>query len=154
MLRFPLPVLAAMVFGLCVFSMPAPVEVAESEYVAFHSLHDLLHPPELEKREPHRIFIRKTFWENDKRILRVDAVSSQGKGALMVVEGLPGSDWLTAFSISGMDGATFELPVPADETVPCRVVVRAGSAVSVSDVENAPALCDQPGESGIVLASL
>jgi hypothetical protein len=152
--RASLPVLAALVFGFCVFSTPAPVDVAESEYTAFHSMHDLLHPPELEKREPHRIFIRKTFWDNDKRILRVDAVSSEGRGALMVVEGLPGDDWLSAFSITDVDGATFELPVPAEEAVPCRVVIRAGSAVSISDVANAPALCDQPGEGIVVLASL
>jgi hypothetical protein len=155
MLRAPLSVLVAVVAGLCVFASPVVVDKAESEFSTFLSMHDVLHPSDLEKREPHRIYIRKTFWDNDSRILRVDAGTNQGKGALMIVEGLPGSEWLTAFSITGVDGASFELPVPMKEAVPCKVVVRSGTAVSVSAVENSPTGCDRPEESGaLVMASL
>ena len=154
MLKAPLPALAAVVAGLCVFALPSGVDTAESEFSAFMTMHDLLHPSDLEKREPHRIYIRKTFWDNDQRILRVDAGTNQGKGALMIVEGLPGSDWLTAFSITGHDGASFELPVPAEVVVPCRVRIRSGSAVSVAPVENAPTACELPEPGEIVLASL
>lgn len=154
MLRAPLPVLAAVVAGLCVGSLPTTVDTAESEYSAFLTMHDLLHPSDLEKREPHRIYIRRTFWDNDKRILRVDAGTNLGKGALMIVEGMPGSEWLTAFRITGDDGASFELPVPVEEPVPCSVVVRSGSAVSVASIENSPAACvlSDPGE--MVMASI
>jgi hypothetical protein len=155
MLRVPLSVLVAVVAGLFTFASPAVVDMAESEYSTFLSMHDLLHPSDLEKREPHRIYIRKTFWDNDSRILRVDAGTNQGKGALMIVEGLPGSEWLTAFSITDVDGASFELPVPEKEAVPCRVIVRSGSAVSVSVVKNSPTACDRSEASGaLVMASL
>ena len=155
MLRAPLSVLVAVVAGFYVLVSPVVVDTAEIEYSTFLLTHDLLHPSDLEKREPHRIYIRKTFWDNDDRILRVDAGTNQGKGALMIVEGLPGSEWLTAFSITGVDGASFELPVPAQESVPCKVVVRSGSAVSVSKVENSPSACDRPEASdAIIMASL
>jgi hypothetical protein len=155
MFKAPLPVLVAAVAGLCFFGLPKAVDTAENEYSAFLTMHDLLHPSDLEKREPHRIYIRKTFWDNDSRILRVDAGTNQGKGALMIVEGLPGSEWLTAFSITDVDGASFELPVPEKEAVPCRVIVRSGSAVSVSVVENSPTACDRPeASSALVMASL
>jgi hypothetical protein len=155
MLKVPSSVLVAMVAGLCVLASPVVVDTAESEFSTFLSMHDLLHPSDLEKREPHRIYIRKTFWDNDNRILRVDAGTNQGKGALVIVEGLPGSEWLTAFSISGVDGASFKLPVPEKEAVPCKVVVRSGTAVSISVVENSPTACDRPDASGaLVMASL
>jgi hypothetical protein len=154
MLKAPLPVLVAVIVGLCVVALPTAVDTAESEFSAFLTMHDLLHPSDLEKREPHRIYIRRTFWDNDKRILRVDAGTNLGKGALMIVEGMPGSEWLTAFRITGDDGASFELPVPTEEPVPCSVVIRSGSAMSVAPVENSPGAClpSEPGE--IVMASI
>jgi hypothetical protein len=136
------------------FTLPAPVDTSESEYSAFLSRHDLLHPSDLEKREPHRIYIRKTFWDNDKRILRVDAGTSQGKGALVIVEGVPGSDWLTAFRIADEVGARFVLPVPEQEAVPCEIIIRSGSAMSVAPVSNSPAACADFRPGGIVLASI
>jgi hypothetical protein len=154
MLKAPLSVLVAVVAGLCVLASPVVVDKAESEYSAFLSMHDLLHPSDLEKREPHRIYIRRTFWDNDKRILRVDAGTNQGKGTLMIVEGMPGSEWLTAFRITDDEGASFELPVPAEEPVPCSVVIRSGSAVSVAPVRNSPAACVLLEPGAIVMAGI
>jgi hypothetical protein len=79
----------------------------------------------------------------------------QGKGALMIVEGLPESDWLTAFRIASDDGATFELPVPDGESVPCRILIKSGSAAAVATVQNAPTECaDVEGAEPMLLASL
>jgi hypothetical protein len=153
--KFSVPVLVAAAIGFGTLGAPANVDTATGQFSAFLDRHDLLHPVEIEKREPHRVFIRKTFWDNDDRVLRVNAGSTQGKGALMIVEGLPESDWLTAFRIASDDGATFELPVPDGESVPCRILIKSGSAAAVATVQNAPTECaDVEGAEPMLLASL
>lgn len=153
--KFSVPVLVAVAIGFGTLGAPTHVETATGQFSAFLDQHDLLHPVEIERREPHRVFIRKTFWDNDARILRVDARSTQGKGALMIVEGLPESDWLTAFRIASDDGATFELPVPDGESVPCRIVIKSGKAAAIATVQNAPTKCaDVEGAGPMLLASL
>lgn len=141
-----LPVIVAALAGLGLFAKPSTVDTAGSEFAAFLTLHDRLHPDDIEKREPHRVYIRKTFWDDDERKLRVDAGSTRGKGALIVVEALPGTDWLSAFAIAAGEGVTFELAVPHGEPAPCRVIVRTAAEYAVADVRNAPADCAGPGE--------
>ena len=153
--KFSVPVLVAAAIGFGTLAAPADIDTATDQFSAFLDQHDLLHPVEIEKREPHRVFIRKTFWDNDERVLRVDAGSTQGKGALMIVEGLPESDWLTAFKIAADDGASFELPVPDGESVPCRIVIKSGTAAAIADVQNAPSQCaDDEGAGPMLLARL
>ncbi len=139
------PVLAAVILGLGVFTLPASIAVETFEYAAFLELHDRLHPAEPVKREP-KVLVRRSFWNDHDRVLFVDARTTEGRGALMIVEGLADSDWLTAFRISADDGAVFDLTVPEDVSVPCEVLVRSGAAFTVIPVQNAPSACEA-GES-------
>jgi len=141
------PVIVAALAGFALFAKPSPVDTAGSEFAAFFTLHDRLHPADIEKREPHRVYVRKTFWDDDERKLRVDAGSTRGKGELIIIDGLPDSDWLSAFAIAGDDGVVFSLSVPQGEPAPCRVIVRTASEHTVAVVQNAPARCTGPDES-------
>lgn len=145
--RKALPVLAAVAIGFGVSTLPASTEVATVEYAEFFAIHDALHPADTAKREPIKVLVRKTFWDDHDRVLLVDARTTQGKGALMIVEGLPGSDWLSAFRITADDGAVFGLIVPEEESVPCEVLVRSGTASTVTPVQNAPPACDEAEDS-------
>ena len=142
-----LPVIVAALAGCVLCARPSPVDIADGEFAAFLTLHDRLHPADIEKREPHRVYVRKTFWDDDDRTLRVDAGSTRGKGALIVMDGLPGSDWLSAFAVAGEHGVSFALPVPQGEPAPCMVVVRTAAERTVVAVQNAPADCSRPAKS-------
>ena len=153
--KSPLPVIVALALGFGMIWKPSAVATADGEYTTFLALHDELHPVDIEKREPHRVYVRKTFWSDDDRTLRVDAGTTRGKGALIIVEGVPGSDWLTAFGIASEYGATFALSVPEGEAVPCRVLVRSGAESAVASVANAPAACEaEAAPATYLLASL
>ena len=132
---------ATVMLGLTAITMPASIADPTSEYARFFAIHDRLHPPE-GKREPIKVLVRKTFWNDHDRVLLVDAHTTQGKGALMIVEGLAGSDWLSAFRISTGEGAVFDLTVPNGESVPCKVLVKSGRASAITPVQNAPPACN------------
>lgn len=152
--RKALPVLAAVAIGFGVLTLPASTEIANLEYAEFLAFHDRLHPPEKAKREPIKVLVRRSFWDHHDRVLLVDARTTQGKGALMIVEGMPGSDWLTAFRITADDGAVFGLNVPDEESVPCEVLVRSGSAFTVTPVQNAPPACDEAEASAEIISRI
>ncbi len=153
-MRKALPVLVAVAFGFGGFTLPASIGIATLEYAEFLSLHDRLHPPDTAEREPIKVLVRKSFWDNHDRVLLGDARTIQGKGALMIVEGLPGSDWLTAFKITADDGAVFKLTVPEEESVPYKVLVRSGTAYKVTRVQNAPPACDEAKVSAETLSRI
>jgi hypothetical protein len=83
----------------------------------------------------------------------VEAETNREKGDLLILEGLPGSDWVTAFSISADFGAQFELPIPADHSVPCEIVVKSGAEFKISSVGNAPENCSTEAE-GMLFAGI
>ena len=151
-MRDAVPVLVAVAIG--VFSMPASIGVATFEYAGFLALHDRLHPADTVKRESIEVLVRRSFWDDHDRILLVDARTTQGKGALMIVEGLPGSAWLTDFRITADDGAVFGLTVPEEESVPCQVLVRSGRAFTVTPVQNAPPGCNEAEDSAEILSRI
>lgn len=135
-----------------VLTLPASTETTPPEYADFFALHDRLHPPQKAKRKPIKVLVRKTFWNDHDRVLFVDARTTQGKGALMIVEGLAGADWLTAFRISADDGAVFDLLVPDGESVPCKVLVRSGAVSTVTSVQNAPPACEAADDPAKILS--
>lgn len=147
-----LTVLAATAIGIGVSTLPSSMQVATSEYADFFTLHERLHPPGTAKRDPIKVLVRKTFWNDHDRVLFVDARTTQGRGALMIVEGLQGSDWLADFRISADEGAVFDLIVPDGESVPCKVLVRSGAASTVTPVHNAPSTCQSADDPGKVLS--
>jgi hypothetical protein len=126
--------------GFVLGSAPAPVDHGAGEYAGFLAQHDQLHPQPEEKKAP-ELLVRKAFWDDHERTLFVNAETTTGKGTLIVVEGLPGSDWLTAFHVTKTEKASFEIPIPQDEMVPCRIMVRSAHAYRVTRIVSAPPSC-------------
>ena len=140
--------------GLVLGSAPAPVEQATGEYAEFLAQHDRLHP-QVEERKAPELLVRKAFWNDHQRTLFVNAETSTGKGTLVIVEGLPGSDWLTAFRVTKSEKASFEIPIPQDEMVPCRIMVRSAHAYRVTRIVSAPPSCVEEAKAeNMLLASL
>lgn len=140
--------------GLVLGSAPAPVDHGIGEYAEFLAQHDRLHPQPAEKKAP-ELLVRRAFWNDHSRTLFVNAETSAGKGTLVIVEGLPGSDWLTAFHITKNEKASFEIPIPQDEMVPCRIMVRSAHAYRVTRIVSAPPSCvEEAKEENMLLASL
>ena len=144
------PCLLGMILG----AAPLPVDHGAGEYAEFLALHDQLHPQSMEKKAP-ELLVRKAFWNDHKRTLFVNAETSAGKGTLIIVEGLPGSDWLTAFRVTKSEKASFEIPIPQDEMVPCRIMVRSAHAYRVTRIVSAPPSCVEEAKAeNMLLASL
>ena len=127
--------------GLFLGSAPGPVDPAAVEYADFLAELDRVLPRTDTRKPPDRLLVRKAFWNDHSRTLYVDAETTAGKGALVIVEGLPGSDWLTAFTVTKNEKASFEIPVPQDEMVPCRILVRSAHAYRVMRIVSAPPSC-------------
>lgn len=143
----------AIACGLATILIAGPVANGEAGYSEFLARHDRLHPINRAERVPYKIKVRKAFWDNHDRVLRVEAETNREKGDLLILEGLPGSDWVTAFSISADFGAQFELPIPADHSVPCEIVVKSGAEFKISSVGNAPENCSTEAE-GMLFAGI
>ena len=140
--------------GFVLGSAPAPVDQAAGEYADFLAQHDQLHPQPVEKMAA-ELLVRKAFWHDHSRTLYVNAETSTGKGTLVIVEGLPGSDWLTAFRVTKSEKASFEIPIPQDEMVPCRIMVRSAHAYRVTRIVSAPPSCVEEAKAeNTLLASL
>ena len=131
--------------GFVLGSAPAPVDPAADEFAGFLAQHDRLHP-EVEEQKAPELLVRKAFWNDHSRTLFVNAETTAGKGTLVVVEGLPGSDWLTAFRVTKNEKASFEIPIPQDEMVPCRIMVRSAHAYRVTRIISAPLPGTEDGE--------
>lgn len=138
------PALSAAILGIVLTGLPAHLDDASNEFTEFLQAHDQLHPALPGKRAPEPVVIRKAFWQQDKRVLMVDARTPREKGELLVLEGYPDSTFVHEFKISTDYGAVFELPLAGTEAVPCRVIVHSGSVSTVVEVSNAPGTCDTP----------
>ena len=140
--------------GFVLGSGPAPVAPATDEYADFLAAHDQLHPEAEEAIAP-ELLVREAFWNDHSRTLYVNAETTTGKGTLVIVEGLPGSDWLTAFHVTKNEKASFEIPIPHDEMVPCRIMIRSAHAYRVTRIVSAPPSCvEEAKEENTLLASL
>ena len=134
--------------------MPGTFGAAQSEYSSFLAAHDQLHAPVREVKAP-ELTVRNAYWNDASRTLHVDAETSEGKGSLVVVEGLPVSDWVTAFEIAKSKGVSFQLPIPENELVPCRIIVRSAHAYRITRVIDAPPTCVADAEAeNMLLASI
>lgn len=131
----------AEIFGIALLMNPVPVADGVDEYAGFLAQHDRLHPRLIEQVQPDKMVVRKAFWNNDNQTLYVNAETTAGKGTLVVVEGIPASDWVAAFQVTKAERASFELPIPGEELVPCRIKVRSAHAYRVVRVINAPPSC-------------
>lgn len=148
-----LPVLA--VAGIAAIALPDVVAEAEGDYAEFFAVHDQLHPELIDTAQEHEVTIRKAVWIDDQRTIHVDAETTSGKGTLVVVEGLPGTDWVSAFQIAGSKRVSFHLPVPDNELIPCRIIVRSAHAYRITRVIDAPPTCVADAEAeNMLLASL
>lgn len=148
-----LPVLAA-VLGLAAFVVPETVSDARGEFGSFLTAHDQLHAQPVMDPVPDQV-TGKAYWNAGSRTLVVDAETSAGKGSLVVVEGLPATDWVTAFRITAGKGVSFHLPIPENELVPCRIIVRSAHAFRITRVIDAPPTCVADAEAeNMLLASI
>lgn len=135
------PTLSASILVISLIGMPAKIDDPGNEYAEFLAKHDLMHLVAPADKAPEQVVIRKAFWQQDKRILMVDARTPREKGELLVLEGYPDSTFVHEFRISSDFGAVFELPLAGSETVPCRIIIRSGHDSTVVDVSNAPGAC-------------
>ena len=133
---------------------PSSVQPAADEYAEFMAKHDELHPAPREKA-PEEVLVRKAFWNHDKRTLYVNAETTEGKGTLLIVEGDPVNDWVTTFQVTKSKSASFQLPIPEEALVPCRIIVRSAHAYRVARIINAPPRCvEAAADENTLLASL
>ena len=139
------PAFLASILAISLIGLPADIGTADGDYTEFLEAHDRMHPATPRKQVPETVVIRKAFWQQDQRVLLVDARTSREKGELLVLEGFPDSTFVHEFQISADFGAVFELPLEGMEAVPCRVLVRAGRGTTVVDVSNAPGACNSAG---------
>jgi len=144
---------AALACGLATILIAGPVANGDAGYSEFLARHDKLHPINRAERVPYKIKVRKAFWDNHDRVLRVEAETNREKGDLLILEGPPGSEWLTAFSISANFEAQFELPIPDDHSVPCEIVLKSGTEFKIASVGNAPNNCSTEAE-GMLFAGI
>jgi len=150
-----LPMLAAAFTGFVALTLTSSVSDAGSEYADFFAVHDRLHPalPDLKPR--HDVVVREAVWVDDERTIYVDAETTDGRGSLVVVEGLPGTDWVTAFKVAKSKSVSFQLPIPDNELIPCRIIVRSAHAFRITRVIDAPPTCVADAEAeNMLLASL
>lgn len=131
----------AEIIGIAILLNPVSVADGAGEFASFLSTHDRLHPELSKDADTEKMTVRKAFWNKDKQTLYVNAETTAGKGTLVVVEGLPASDWVTAFQVTKAERASFELPIPGEDLVPCRIIVRSAHAYRVVRVINAPPSC-------------
>jgi hypothetical protein len=135
-------------------SAPAPVDPAAGEYADFMAKIDALHPAPQEKA-PEELLVRKAFWNHHDRTLFVNAETTEGKGTLLIVEGDPVNDWVTTFQVTKGKSASFQLPIPEEALVPCRIIVRSAHAYRVARIINAPPRCvEAAANENMLLASL
>ena len=154
MRKTALPALAATAFGIAAFAMPDTLSDARGEFAGFLDTHDQLHSQVVEEKAP-EVVVRKAYWNDQSRILFVDAETRTGKGSLVVVEGLPVTDWVTAFKVAKSKGVSFQLPIPENELVPCRIIVRSAHAYRITRVIDAPPTCVADAEAeNMLLASI
>jgi len=141
--------------GIVLLMNPASMAEGNHEYADFLAQHDQLHPRISKQADPRKVVVRKAFWNKDKQTLYVNAETNEGKGTLIVVESLPASDWVTAFQVTRAERASFELPIPGEDLVPCRIIVRSAHAYRVVRVINAPPSCVEEAQAeNTLLASL
>lgn len=150
-----IPVLAATFSGFVAMTLSSSVSVADGEYAEFLALHDQMHPVVIDEKQPHDVIVREAVWVDAERTIYVDAETTSGKGALVVVEGLPVTDWVTAFKIAKGKNVSFQLPIPDNELIPCRIIVRSAHAYRITRVIDAPPTCVADAEAeNMLLATL
>ena len=136
-----LPLLAASIAGIAAAVLPNAVADSGNQYAAFLAEHDRLHPVVVEEKMRQDVFVRDAVWDAAARTIRVDAETTLGKGSLVVVEGLPVTDWVTAFQVARGKRVSFHLPIPDNELIPCRIIVRSAHAFRITRVVDAPPTC-------------
>lgn len=150
-----LPVLAATVAGLAIALVPLGVSDAESGFAEFFAAHDALHPVTAIDKPAQEVIVRSAVWIDQERTIYVAAETTLGKGALVVVEGMPVTDWVTAFKVAKSKNVSFQLPIPDNELIPCRIIVRSAHAYRITRVIDAPPTCVADAEAeNTLLASL
>ncbi len=150
-----LPALAVTVVGSAMALAPVGVSDAETEFAEFFAAHDELHPAVVEGKPTQDVIVRSAVWSDADRTIYVDATTTLGKGSLVVVEGMPVSDWVTAFKVAKGKNVSFQLPIPDNELIPCRIIVRSAHAYRITRVIDAPPTCVADAEAeNTLLASL
>jgi len=62
---------------------------------------------------------------------------------------------VTAFEVAKSKGVSFQLPIPENELVPCRIIVRSAHAYRITRVIDAPPTCVADAEAeNMLLASI
>ena len=136
-----LPVLAATSSGFVAMTLSSNVADANGEFSEFFATHDRLHPAIEDRKPDYDVVVREAVWNGANRTIYVDAETSSGKGDLIIVEGLPVSDWVTAFQVAKSKRVSFQLPIPENELIPCRIIVRSAHAYRITRVIDAPPTC-------------
>ena len=150
-----LPVLATAVIGSAMALAPVGVSDAETEFADFFAAHDQLHPIVVQEKPTQDVVVRSAVWSDEDRAIYIDAETTLGKGSLVVVEGMPVTDWVTAFKVAKGKNVSFQLPIPDNELIPCRIIVRSAHAYRITRVIDAPPTCVADAEAeNTLLASL
>lgn len=146
-----IPLVSAAIAGIAAAVLPNSIADAEGQYAQFFARHDQLHPAIVEERRRQDVYVRGAVWDPEARTIRVDAETTYGKGSLVVVEGLPVTDWVTAFQVAKGKSVSFHLPIPDNELIPCRIIVRSAHAFRITRVVDAPPTCVADAEAENVL---
>lgn len=121
----------------------APVRTEQGSLVDagfFDKLEQMI--PTLSARMSHDTFVvDAATWDSEQQELRVSARTTNEKGTLITVMGLPASTMVDAFQISADHSVEYRLPLANNQAVPCKVVVRSAFATATVEVANAPAAC-------------
>ena len=145
----------ALAVAIILVALPKALTEANGDYADFLAKHDQLHPVLFDESQPHDVVVREAVWVDATRTIYVDAQTTEGKGSLVVVEGLPVNDWVTAFTIAKGKNVSFQLPIPDNELIPCRIIVRSAHAYRITRVIDAPPTCVADAEAeNVLLASL
>ena len=121
----------------------APVNLSQGNIVDagfFEKLDQMI--PALSAKFSHDAFVVDTvIWDEALQELAVDARTTNQKGTLITLTGIPSSTMVDAFQISSDYSVNYRVPLTEGQAVPCQVVIRSAFATQTIDVENAPSGC-------------
>jgi hypothetical protein len=123
---------------------PAAPVVAEQDSFADASFFETLDRmvPALSAKLSHDAFVVDTaVWDDVQRQLIVSARTTNEKGTLITLMGIPASTMVDSFRISTDHSVEYRLPLDEGQAVPCQVVIRSAFASETVYVAHAPSAC-------------
>jgi hypothetical protein len=121
----------------------APVDAPQNSIVDagfFEKLEQMI--PVLTVKLSHDAFVvDAAVWDEEQHELIVNARTTNQKGTLITLTGIPSSTMVDAFQISSDYSVRYRVPLAEGQAVPCQVVIRSAFSAETIDVANAPSGC-------------